>query len=196
MTSNNQKKYQTKNPLKLFFLKKFLIEIRGIVSGEEFESMLDAGCGEGLTLNILNQAVDLNSKKVKGFDFSEKSLVEARKNFPSGEFFVENIENIKSKEKFDLVICLEVLEHLRNPRAALINLKSLTSKRIVISVPWEPFFSLGNFLSGKNLIRLGNDIEHINNWSKKGIVELISDYFLIKKVKISFPWVIIVGVRK
>ena len=43
---------------------------------------------------------------------------------------------------FDTVCCLQVLEHIYNPLQAINELKRVARKRIIISVPFEPWFSL------------------------------------------------------
>lgn len=59
----------------------------------------------------------------------------------------ENIEDMSFKNKsFDTVICLEVLEHTTNPVIAINELKRVAKKQIIISVPYEPFFTLFRFL--------------------------------------------------
>lgn len=60
----------------------------------------------------------------------------------------QNIEKIRFKNKsFDIVLCLEVLEHTKNPVKALKELKRVAKNQIIISVPNEPFFSLFRFFA-------------------------------------------------
>ncbi len=55
----------------------------------------------------------------------------------------QDIEKLTYKDKsFDTVSCLEVLEHLYNPIDAIKELKRVARKRIIVSVPSEPWFSL------------------------------------------------------
>ncbi|KKN76036.1 hypothetical protein LCGC14_0374260 [marine sediment metagenome] len=55
----------------------------------------------------------------------------------------EDIENLTYKDnEFDTVCCLEVLEHTLNPVKAIKELKRVAKKRLIISVPLEPYFSL------------------------------------------------------
>ena len=61
----------------------------------------------------------------------------------------------------DVVTCIEVLEHLPAVAPAVAELARVTTDRCVVSVPWEPWFRLGNLGRGKNVRRLGNDPEHV-----------------------------------
>ena len=54
-----------------------------------------------------------------------------------------------------VVTCIEVLEHL--PAVARRQAARVTTDCCVVSVPWEPWFRLGNLGRGKNVRRLGND---------------------------------------
>ena len=65
-------------------------------------------------------------------------------------------------KSFAVTFCLEVLEHLQTPEKALAELCRVTDRTLILSVPHEPFFCLGNLLSGKNISRLGNPQDHIN----------------------------------
>lgn len=93
---------------------------------------------------------------------------------------------------FDLVICTEVLEHLETPSLAIEEVKRVSRRNILISVPNEPFFMLGNFLRGKNMGKLGNDPEHINHWTVFSFASFLKKQGLKKiSVKFPFPWILI-----
>jgi len=77
----------------------------------------------------------------------------------------QNIYTLKYGDKsFDTVCCLETLEHLHNPIKAMDELKRIAKKRIIITVPSEPWFSLA---------RLSWNKEHLWALSPK----LLKHYF-------------------
>ena len=95
-----------------------------------------------------------------------------------------------------MVICTEVLEHLENPELALMELKRVSKKYILLSVPNEPFFMLANLLRGKNISRWGNDIEHINHWSFWSFQSFIKSKGVnIAKKFFPFPWTIVLVLK-
>jgi ubiquinone/menaquinone biosynthesis C-methylase UbiE len=158
-------------------------------------SILDVGCGEGFLLEHL-PPVD----SYIGVDYSDESIKLAK--VQSSKFKVQN-DSLKCKvdfrqadvyklpfgdKSFDLVTCLEVLEHLDNYEKALQEIRRVAKKHVILSVPHEPWFQLSNFLRGKYLARLGNHPEHINKWNPNQFKKLISKYFIIKKVVYPFPW--------
>lgn len=76
--------------------------------------VLDAGCGRQLYLRLPADA------HIVGIDVSEAQL---EQNTSVDERIVGDIETFPlAREGFDVVVCWDVLEHLRRPRAALDNL--------------------------------------------------------------------------
>jgi hypothetical protein len=66
----------------------------------------------------------------------------------------------------------------------------LRPRRLVLSVPHEPFFMLGNLARLKNVTRLGNDPEHVNHWSPRSFRRLIDGRLDLLRVTTSFPWIL------
>ena len=49
--------------------------------------------------------------------------------------------------------------------------------RLVVSVPWEPWFRLGNLGRGKNVARWGNDPEHVNFFNPRKLRAALGAHF-------------------
>lgn len=83
-------------------------------SGEP-PSLLDVGCGEGeLLLHILSQRPDL--KTVTGMDVSLTAVLAAKKRLPDGVFCAGDANALPfAPESFDIVTCLNLLEHVESP---------------------------------------------------------------------------------
>lgn len=92
-------------------------------------SILDLGCMDDYLLKKL-------PKRFSYIGIDDNPLCK------NPQILKKRVEDFKKTDKFDIVICTEVLEHLDNPVAAIEKLKSLSSHFILISVPNEPFFSL------------------------------------------------------
>ncbi|GIW61692.1 MAG: hypothetical protein KatS3mg089_0544 [Patescibacteria group bacterium] len=170
------------------FNKALLEEVRAL----QPYSILDVGCGEGFTLEILRKAGI--GKKLEGVDYLDRAIKLGKKEHPRLVLKQGTIYDLKYKdETFDVVICTEVLEHLDNPEKGLEELVRVTKKYCVLSVPNEPLFMLGNFLRGKNLTRLGNDIEHINHWTFWQFKHFVGKKLKVKKVRYPLPWTLIIA---
>ncbi|MBI2410237.1 class I SAM-dependent methyltransferase [Candidatus Kaiserbacteria bacterium] len=192
MTTDNFRKHSAKNPLQKILNHRFLAMLAVEAKKLDPERILDAGCGEGFTLEKLRR--EGIGRTLEGVDISEQALALGRKLHPRLFPKKGSVYELPYADKsFDLVICSEVLEHLEHPEKALSELHRVSKRYCIITVPHEPFFRLANFLRGKNLSHFGNDREHIQHWSRRGIVALARRYFGIKAVRSPFPWTIIVG---
>lgn len=98
---------------------------------------IDVGCGTGHFLSVLKKKHP--SIFVTGTDFSEESISVSKQVNEDGEFFVMDIFNIPVEQlnKYDYVICSEVLEHLLHPETALKNILQLAKHNgyIILTVP-------------------------------------------------------------
>ena len=90
----------------------------------------------------------------------------------------------------DLVTCIELLEHLAPFDPAVAELARITGGRCVVSVPWEPWFRLGNLGRGKNVRRLGNDPEHVQAFTPGRLRRALERHFAEVRVVKAFPWLI------
>ncbi len=191
METANYKKHTSKNPLQKFLIGNFYKELISNIKDLRIESALDVGCGEGFTLNKLSE--NKIGKKLEGVDFLKTAIDTGKRVHPHLKLKVGNIYHLPYKDNsFDLVICTEVLEHLEDPKKALSELTRVSKKYLLLSVPNEPFFRLANFLRGKNLSRLGNDIEHIHHWSSKSFQEFVGNQEIkVIRAQNPFPWTLL-----
>jgi ubiquinone/menaquinone biosynthesis C-methylase UbiE len=195
--TDNYKKHSVKSSIwQLKFLQKSLIEnyfktLVGQVKPLNPKTILDVGCGEGFTLQELySHGI---GDKLEGVDFLDTAINIGKRIHPQLHLKQGDIYDLPYKDNsFDLVLCTEVLEHLEKPAEALRELKRVTKKYCIISVPNEPWFRLGNFMRGKNLSRFGNDIEHIQHWSGRGIKTFVEKEFEVISMHSPLPWTLIV----
>lgn len=186
-------KHTSKNPIQKFLINNFYSSLISLAKPLKAESILDAGCGEGFTMDKLSK--NGISKKIEGVEYSKDAIALGKKLFPNLTLREESVYELPYKDNsFDFVICTEVLEHLKEPTKALKEILRVSKKYLIISVPNEPLFMLSNFLRGKNLSRFGNDEEHINHWNPLSLKRyLTQNKVKIKKIKLPFPWIIILG---
>ena len=118
------------------------------------KSVLDFGVGPGI---VLARLLDGSTpRRVTGYDFSEAALAIAQERIPFGYFSKLDIYE-GADERFDVVVCTEVLEHLEYPDRALSMLLHMTSAggTILLTVP-----------DG----RIDQSRYHINFWSPESWV--------------------------
>lgn len=98
------------NPLRLTW-------INNIVGGLENKTVCDVGCGGG----ILSESMAKKGAKVKGIDLSEKSInvakIHAKKVHSAVEYELTSSQDLAEVEngKYDVVTCMEMLEHVPDP---------------------------------------------------------------------------------
>ncbi len=191
MTSNH-KKYNSKNPLQRFLISQFLKSINTLISKTDSKTLLDIGSGEGFVLEAILKNNDLQATAL---DSNENALIELKKRIPNVQIKNGYIEHLPYKDnRFDLVVCCEVLEHLQEPELALKELKRV-GKKFVLSVPNEPWFSSMNLIRGRHIGNFGCHPEHIQKWSAKNFVNFVKKDLKIIKIKKSFPWTIILATK-
>jgi SAM-dependent methyltransferase len=98
-------------------------------------SVVDVGCGPG---DLLRRVVDrTGASEVLGIDHAQAAVRVARTLVPEAEFVTADIEMYDSQRLFDLVLCTEVLEHLRRPDAArdLLGRLARPGGSILVTVP-------------------------------------------------------------
>jgi SAM-dependent methyltransferase len=186
--STNYEKFQTGNPVVLRLIDRFFTRLGAIVEPLGSESALDAGCGEGETLERL---AALLPERVAGVDLSPEAVEFASRRLPRAQISRESVYELPfADDSFDLVLCLEVLEHLKRPEAALAELARVSSRDLVVSVPDEPWFRLGSLLRGKYVRTLGNHPEHVNHWGPRFLRRFLEQQLEVVTLERSFPWLI------
>lgn len=90
--------------------------------------ILDVGCHAGMfTKVILNKT---GSKAIYGIDISPQAIILAKKRIPYGKFKVGNASNISFKDNyFEVVYCLEALEHIDDPEKAISEIHRVLNKK-------------------------------------------------------------------
>jgi ubiquinone/menaquinone biosynthesis C-methylase UbiE len=182
-------KYKTKNPLARILIWSFQKTIVDLLSDIDYQSLHEVGCGDGYNMQVLTS---IKEAEYSGSDIEEGALILAKKRNPRVDFLKASVYNLPFPEdSFDIVVICEVLEHLKNPQKALSEVKRITKKYCLLSIPNEPLWRILNMARGAYWKNWGNTPGHINHWSKKQFIHLVSQYFEIDKVKNPLPWTLI-----
>jgi 2-polyprenyl-3-methyl-5-hydroxy-6-metoxy-1,4-benzoquinol methylase len=133
-----------------------------------YSYVLDAGCGVGSNFTILRKY----SKNIYGVDISGDALdICSKKSYSS--LIKTSVENFRVDIKFDLIVCLDVLEHIGDHVNAVRNLKNLLNKNgiLIVSVPAHKFLWNINDVFSHHLRRY--TLKDINKVMKMAGVRII-----------------------
>jgi len=179
-------KYGTTNPVVQKLLASWMGKLQGVL-GTPSGTMVDVGVGEGFALERMyppgTPVVALEYRHDKAKIASERL---AEVSVVRGDAGVLPFPDRRA----DLVTSIEVLEHLPTFEPAVAEMARICRGRLVVSVPWEPWFKLGNLGRGKNVKRLGNDPEHVQAFTPKKLERALGAHFGQVRVIKAFPWLI------
>jgi 2-polyprenyl-3-methyl-5-hydroxy-6-metoxy-1,4-benzoquinol methylase len=134
--------------------------------------ILDFGCGAGINLKMLNEF-----GKVYYFDINKRIIAKIKSNYNSHNFkYLKNFN--LSKKKFDLIVALDVIEHISNEKKVINNLSKKLNKngKILITVPAYNFL-----FSSKDV-----DLHHKRRYTLQSIAEILKKFYIIKKTYFNF----------
>jgi 2-polyprenyl-3-methyl-5-hydroxy-6-metoxy-1,4-benzoquinol methylase len=190
---SDEHKYTNKNYFHRLFLTRFLDAAFSEINKLSPKTILDFGCGEGFFLKAMKDR-GLSEIEILGVDIRKESIERAKKLVPEGDFRqLELFQIYPDNIRFDLVMAIEVLEHLYEPDTYLKRFVSLSRKNVLITVPFEPWFRMMNLFRGRDILRLGNHPEHINHWSTTRFQKFLEPYVKIENLYVRFPWIVCVG---
>jgi SAM-dependent methyltransferase len=188
VTGNTYDKYGSTNPVVRRLMANFEATLEELFSAAAPESLLDVGCGEGV---LTHQWAPRIAGRVVGTDLDDPLLHEqwATRQAPNLEYMVLKAERMPFADgEFDVASAIEVLEHVPDPEHTVAEMARVARRWLLVSVPREPLWRGLNLARGAYLRDLGNTPGHLNHWSKRSFVALLSRYGEVVQARSPFPW--------
>ncbi len=190
VTGNTYDKYGSGNPVVRRLVRRFEASLDELLELADPQSILDVGCGEGILTR--RWAARRPDRRVVGVDLEDPALRAAWA--AAGPLANLELRAMRADalafgdDAFDLVTAIEVLEHLPDPEAALAEMTRVARHGLLVSVPREPLWRALNVARGAYVKDLGNTPGHLNHWSKRSFVELLSRHGEVVEARSPFPW--------
>jgi ubiquinone/menaquinone biosynthesis C-methylase UbiE len=158
--------------------------VNKLIPEDSIESVLDVGCGAG---HITNKFFGLGIPRVTGCDISPYRIDFAKELYPKCNFEVGSILDLKyGEDSFDLVVGIEILEHMEDLDKAIEEMRKVTRKWVLITVPFEQ--KIIEVLCPYCLNHFNVD-GHMHSFKTLDIVNLVGDHdLLIQKITYHCSW--------
>ena len=190
VTGNTYDKYGSANPLVRRMMAGFDGALDGLFAQAAPRSILDVGCGEGVLAQRWALAMG-DGGRVVGIDLEEDSLQAgwAEHAAPNLSYRIVEASDLPFADgEFDMASAIEVLEHVPEPERTLAEMARCAREHLLVSVPREPLWRAMNLARGAYWPALGNTPGHLNHWSRRTFVALLSRYGEVVTVRTPFPW--------
>jgi 2-polyprenyl-3-methyl-5-hydroxy-6-metoxy-1,4-benzoquinol methylase len=191
-TGNTFDKYGSTNPVVRRLMSGFEATLDELWHKAAPESILDVGCGEGVL--TCEWAERLGDKRIVGIDLDDPKLKAewAKRQRSNMELRVEEATSLTfADDEFDMATAIEVLEHVPEPEATVAEMARVARSHILVSVPREPLWRGLNMARGAYLKQLGNTPGHVNHWTKRSFVSMLSQHGTIEEARSPFPWTMV-----
>jgi 2-polyprenyl-3-methyl-5-hydroxy-6-metoxy-1,4-benzoquinol methylase len=189
VTGNTYDKYGSTNPVVRRLMGAFERTLDELFEQAAPRSLLDVGCGEAVLTHKWAQR--LGDRPVVGIDLDDPQLHELweQRRAPNLTYKVMKAENLPFGDgEFDVAAAIEVLEHVPDPAHTVAEMARVASGHLLVSVPREPLWRGLNMARGAYLKDLGNTPGHLNHWSKRSFVSLLSRHGDVVQARSPFPW--------
>ena len=191
-TGNTYDKYGSTNPVVRRLMTGFESTLDELWHKAAPQSILDVGCGEGV---LTEQWADkLGGGRIVGIDLDDPKLKAEweKRQRANLEYRVEDATHLSfADNEFDLASAIEVLEHVPDPERTVAEMARVAKSWLLVSVPREPLWRGLNMARGAYLKDFGNTPGHINHWSKRSFVSMLSRHGTVDEVRSPFPWTMV-----
>jgi 2-polyprenyl-3-methyl-5-hydroxy-6-metoxy-1,4-benzoquinol methylase len=190
VTGNTYDKYGSSNPVVRRLMAGFEGTLDELFTRADPQSLLDVGCGEGVLTHQWAQRLG-DERRVVGIDLDDPALHAewAKRTAPNLEYRVMKAENLPfADDEFDAATAVEVLEHVPDAEHTVAEMARVAKRWLLVSVPREPLWRALNMARGAYWKDLGNTPGHLNHWSKRSFVALLSRHGEVVQARSPFPW--------
>lgn len=119
------------------------------------DTVIDAACGIGYGAKIMSEYADISYYGIDRIDGISPEFL------PYGWFTAADLDTWKPKIEFDIAVCFETLEHLKNPKQ-LASVLCKAKRAAIVSVPTVPTKHINEF--------------HLHDFTVDSLIDIFSLY--------------------
>jgi ubiquinone/menaquinone biosynthesis C-methylase UbiE len=145
--------------------------------------IIDVGCGDGTTTLRVANYFNLNMNNVYGVDYDDALVNTSKQLFNVNKIDLETDDIPFEDNTFDLVICNQVLEHLKHYRKVIDDLIRITSEKgyIIIGIPnLSHLINRIYLLFGRQPLCIHLDSSHVRSFTHKNFSKMLISLKMVK----------------
>ncbi|MCJ7445104.1 MAG: class I SAM-dependent methyltransferase [Methanotrichaceae archaeon] len=186
-------KYTKANIATSYLINRFFLNVEKLIKTTSPKKVLEVGCGEGFSTKRLLSSLEADTS-LEAIDIEKRLINAAKIRNPDVPYYLGSVYKLPFRDNsFDLIIALEVLEHLEYPEYGIREILRVTKKWAIISVPNEPLFRMLNIIRLKYITDFGNTPGHIQHWSRPSFKNFMEKDANIISVCSSLPWTVVLA---
>jgi SAM-dependent methyltransferase len=184
-------KYESDHVVERWLVARFLRRLDAALPRHLPRRVLEIGAGEGAIAERVGRR--FSGALVIGLDLEDDRLVSQWRERGLPGAFADAAALPFAPDSFDLVLAIEVLEHLPDPGAALEEIRRVARGPVVMSVPREPLWRAGNLLRRRYWRKWGNTPGHVQHWGSRDFRRLVSRHLVVVGVWRPVPWTMVLA---
>ena len=186
---NTYDKYGSANPIERRLMAGFMRRLEGLLPLTGVTRILEVGVGEGHIAARVRERYP--EAEITGIDLPDSTLAGHWKAKQLVGAFASAERLPFADDAFDLLLAVEVLEHVPNPDKVLAEMARVARHSAILTVPWEPWWRVANVARGKYLAHLGNTPGHVQHWGRAAFADVVKRHFTVTACRGSFPWTLV-----
>jgi SAM-dependent methyltransferase len=146
----------------------------GILKELDFESLIDVGCGNGVQLRAIRQLFP--QVRLVGADISQHALAQVKEILPDITTHHLDATGLASTDRYDMVICCQVLEHIEDDVSVIAGMCNMTKKYVLVTT-----------LQGR-MRDCEVDVGHVRNYRYGELQRKMEDAGLMIEKTVQWGW--------
>jgi SAM-dependent methyltransferase len=139
----------------------------------QFHDVLDVGCAQPFLLHAI---LKRHRVAIYGSDLSSEVIAQNQRMLPEAQFETFDLASSRypNAKTFDLVICSEVIEHIRDWKTALANVAAMARRYLLVTVPSGHVYPIDQYIGhfrhfsgpelNQEIERLGFSLLRFRHW--------------------------------